>query len=122
MNELELIKQLLGEALILVEEHGQAMVSMNKAAYSSGGTSSTAGMAVQLGSPAADVILTDAGPKKKRLEKEVPPPPPVPDSNVQGIKTTANGKRLKVTGLSPKDTDAYTFGKPNPRQPNLDKK
>jgi len=123
MNELELIKELLAEALALVGEHEQAMASMNKAAYSSGGSSATAGMTEQLGSPAAEVVLTNAGPKKKkRIEKNVPPPPPVPDANVQGIKTTTNGKRLKVTGLSPKDTDAYTFGKPDPRQSNLDKK
>jgi len=120
MNELGLIKELLAEALALVGEHEQAMASMNKA-YTSGGASSTAGMAAQLGSPSTEVVLTEA-PKKKRLEKRVPPPPPVPDSNVQNIKTTSNGKRIPVTGLSPVETNEYIYGKPDPRQPRLGKK
>ena len=121
MNELNEIKTLLSEALVLVEEHEKAMMTVRKDAYSSGGVGSTAGMAAQLGTPSAEVVLTDAGPKKKkRLEKKTPPP--VPDSNVQGIKTTSNGKRIQVTGLTPEATDAYIYGRPDTRQPRLGKK
>jgi len=79
--------------------------------YSAAGVSTTAGMAGQVGSPSAEVLLTDGLSAKKRKKimksKKVHP---APEDDATGIITTVDGKKVKVTGLSDKEKDKYLFG------------
>lgn len=68
--------------------------------YSNSGVVTTSGMASQVGSPSAEVLLTGGTKKRKKMDK----------SDAQGIITTVNGKKLKLTGLSDKEKDEYLFG------------
>jgi len=88
----------------------EASEVLAKAAYTEGGVGSVAGFADQVGSPSAEVLLTDKKKKKDRLTKAVKPAPDVKDPKTEGIKTTSNGKRIPVTGLSAKKKDEYLFG------------
>ena len=74
------------------------MDELNKENYSDAGVTSSSGMASQLGSPSAEVILTDgvAGKTKKKLKK-------FDFEDSKGLITTINGKKLKLTGLTDKE-------------------
>lgn len=97
----------------LLEEARESLV---KGAYTQGGVASVSDFSGQVGSPSSEVLLTGDAKKKKRLDKKmkqeypVPPVHAAPDVKTEGIKTTTNGKRLPVTGLSSKEKDEYLFG------------
>ena len=100
MSDLKKLQELVNDARSMIE-------TLSKDAYTQAGASSTASFSDQVGSPSAEVLLTDGYKKKKKLKKSVAD---APDFDVEGITTTINGKRLKVTGFSPKKEDEYLFG------------
>ena len=110
MSDLNDIIELLEEAKGLLEK-----------TYSEAGVTSTSGFSDQMGSPSAEVLLTDGVNGKKKKKKFLTdrnikkaamnlPVADAPDVDAEGIKTTANGKKIKVTGLTDKQKDQYLFG------------
>lgn len=81
-------------------------------AYAEAGPATSSGMASQVGSPSAEVLLTDGVSEKKKRKKMAKGKKvhPAPDDDASGIVTTINGKKLKLTGLSDKEKDEYLFG------------
>lgn len=81
------------------------MDDLNKEAYSDAGVTSSSGFSDQLGSPSSEVMLTDgvSSNKKKKLKK-------FDFKDAEGLVTTINGKKLKLTGLTDKEKDEYLFG------------
>ena len=88
----------------------EASEVLAKAVYTEAGVTSIAGFSDQVGSPSAEVLLTDKKKKKDRLTKAVKPAPDVKDPKTTGIKTTSNGKRIPITGLSANQKDEYLYG------------
>lgn len=80
--------------------------------YAAAGVSTTAGMSSQVGSPSAEVLLTDGLSTKKKRKKmsKGKSVHKAPEDDASGIITTINGKKLKITGLSDKEKDEYLFG------------
>jgi len=76
-------------------------MSDDRLTKNSGGVTTTAGFSSEVGSPSAEVLLTNGvGRKRKKLGK----------GDAAGIITTIDGKKIKLTGLSQKEKDEYLFG------------
>jgi hypothetical protein len=73
--------------------------------YSDAGVTSTSGMSGAFGS-SSDVMLT--GGLKRRKKKSTGK---VEKSDAEGLITTVDGKKAKLTGLSDKEKDEYLFGR-----------
>ena len=73
--------------------------------YSNAGVTSTDGMSGQLGPSSAEVMLTD-GLKRRKKHKGSS----MEKSDAEGIITTIDGKKIKLTGLTNQQKDEYLFG------------
>lgn len=72
--------------------------------YEASGVISTSDLSSQLGEPSAEVLLTGGIGKKKKNKKFIM------KADAEGLVTTVNGKKLKLTGLTDKEKDEYLFG------------
>ena len=79
--------------------------SLSKESYTDAGVIGTSNFSSQVGSPSAEVLLTD-GIKRKKKHK-------ISKEDAEGLITTSNGKKIKLTGLSEKEKDEYLFGSAN---------
>lgn len=81
-------------------------------AKASNGIVSTAGFKAAQDSPSSAAVFLTGGiepaKKKKKIEK----------SEAEGLITTVDGKKLKLTGLTDKEKDEYLFGRAELKKAN----